>query len=154
MHLRRSRLSPATPALLGLAAVPLLASAALALGLQLSQTKEELKLAYEVAAVDHGTGRVSVTFTLGSAGRLQPLTSIELVVPSREGTGFVDLSLPLRTREEGGKQVARVHLKRDWAERAEIQLRTAGLDGRTEPLTWYYHSIPVGRYLPAARKTD
>jgi hypothetical protein len=35
-----------------------------ALGLQLGETKEQLKLKYDVAAVDHGTGRVTINLTL------------------------------------------------------------------------------------------
>ncbi len=138
---------------LTLAVLALTASAAWALGFQLGETKEQLGLKYEVEATDHGTGRVTVNLRIADAGRLKPLRAVQLVVPSQDRKGNVDLSLALATREEGGQQVARVHLKRDLAERAEIHLTTSHLDGRQDPRTWYYHVIPVEDYLkPAAPK--
>jgi hypothetical protein len=38
-------------------------------------------------------------------------------------------------------------LKRELAERAEIQLKTSSLDGKQQALTWYYHVIPIAEYL-------
>jgi hypothetical protein len=40
-------------------------------------------------------------------------------------------------------------LTRELAERASIQLQTNTLDGKQEPLTWYYHRIPIADYLKA-----
>ncbi|MEX2176288.1 MAG: hypothetical protein WD872_18140 [Pirellulaceae bacterium] len=120
-----------------------------ALGFQLSETKEQLKLNYEVTAQDHGTGRVTVVLTIADEGRLAPLDrGVDLVIPSQEGTGYVDLSLSLERKSVDGKQVVRVHLKRELAKRAEIQLKTNTLDGKQSPRTWYYHSIPLADHLP------
>lgn len=129
------------------AAVVLAANGAWALGFRLGETKEQLKLDYEVSVVDHGTGRVTVNLTIADPGRLKPLDSVELVVPSDAGTGFVDLSLSLATRDVGGKRLVSVHLKKALAERAEIQITTSSLDGKKEALTWYYHAIPIAGYL-------
>jgi hypothetical protein len=104
-----------------------------------------------VSVKDHGTGRVTVTLTIADQGRLKPLNSVNLVVPGKDrrkdGSGYVDLSVALATREEDGKQVARIHVLRELAERAEIHLRTSRLDGKQEALTWYYHVISIAKYL-------
>jgi len=98
--------------------------------------------------VDHGTGRVTVTLTIADMGRLAPLDrGVELLIPSKGETGVVDLSLNLDRRKVDGKQVVSVHLTRELAERASIQLNTDTLDGKVAPLTWYYHSIPIAGYL-------
>lgn len=43
--------------------------------------------------------------------------------------------------------LATVHLKQDLAVRAVIRLTTSSLDGKQEPLTWYFHSIPIAKYI-------
>ena len=131
-------------------AVVLPASLAWAVGFQLGETREQLKLKYDVSVKDHGTGRVTVTLAIADQGRLKPLNSVNLVVPGKDrrkdGSGYVDLSVALATREEDGKQVARIHVLRELAERAEIHLRTSRLDGKQEALTWYYHVISIAKY--------
>jgi hypothetical protein len=126
------------------------ATLAWALGFQLGETKEQLKLDYEVSVTDHGTGRVTVNLTIRDEGRLKPLDrGVDLVIPSQDGTGYVDLSLSMDRRKVDGKQVMSVHLKRELAERAEIQLKTGTLDGKQSPRTWYYHVIPLAEHLKA-----
>jgi hypothetical protein len=116
------------------AAVVLTACFAWAEGFGLGETKEQLKLKYDVSLKDHGTGRVTVIVTIVDEGKLKPLDSVDLVIRSKDETRFVDLSLSLATRKFDGKLLARVHLKRELAERAEIQLRTSSLDGKKEEL--------------------
>jgi len=137
-----------------LAALVLSAQSAWALGFELSETKEALKLDYELSATDHGTGRVTINLTIANEGRLKPLDrGVQLVVPSKDGTGYVDLSVNLERETADGKQHVRVHCLRELAERAEIHLATNTLDGKQDPLTWYYHSIPIAKYLkPAGEK--
>jgi len=125
--------------------------AAWALGFGLGQSKEELGLDYEVSAVDHGTGRVTVVLKIADVGKLKPLTSVDLTVASQDGTGYVDMSVSLEPREEDGKQVVRVHLLRELAERAELQLKTRTLDGKEEMMTWYYFSIPLKDVIKDAK---
>lgn len=120
-----------------------------ALGLGLGETKEQLKLKYDVSVTDHGTGRATIRLTIADQGRLKPLSSVDLVIPSKDGTGFVDLSLPIAMKEVGANQVAYIHLKRELAERAEVQLKTSSLDGKQQALTWYYHEIPLANYMKA-----
>ena len=145
MFVRKFRL----PAIV-FAAIVLPASLVWAIGFQLGETKEQLKLKYDVSVKDHGTGRVTVVLTIADQGKLKPLNSVVLVVPGKDrkdGSGYVDLSLSLATREVDGKQVVRVHLLKELAERAEFQLRTSHLDGKQEAWTWYYHVIPIAEYI-------
>lgn len=136
-----------------LLAIP--ASCVWALGFELGQSKEELELKYDVSVYDHDTGRVTITFTLEDAGKLKPITSIDLSIPSDEkhadGGTKSDLTVSIATRDEGKKQVGRIHIRKDWAERAEIQIKTRHLDGKEEPLTWYYHAIPLKEVVARAK---
>jgi hypothetical protein len=126
-------------------------------GFGLGETMVQLKLEYEVSVKDHGTGRITVTFTLTDEGRLKPLNSVDLSIPSKDkhksGGNMSDLSLSLATRKVDGKLVATVHLKKDLAERAVIRLTTSNLDGKQLPLTWYFHSIPIAEYLKNGEQT-
>ena len=136
------------------AAVVLAADVTWALGFRLGETKEQLGLKYDVSVVDHGTGRVTVNLTIADPGRLKPLDSVDLVIPNKEtkdGAGFVDLSVALAAKEVDGKRSVSVHLAREWAERAEIQLKTSSLDGKKLGLTWYYHAIPLAGYLKGVK---
>ena len=131
------------------------ASTALAIGFELGASKEDLRLSYEVTVYDHDTGRVTVTFRLEDDGRLKPLSSIDLSIPSKEkhtGGGYKsDLSISMAVRQEDNKQVARVHIRKDWAERAEIRLKTGHLDGKQAVATWYYHAIPLKEIVARAK---
>ncbi len=135
----------------GFATLAMTTSPAWALGFELGESKEKLKLDYKVTVYDHGTGRVTITFTLADEGRLKPLNSIDFYIPStdkhKSGGNMADLVLSLATREVDGKQVARIHVKKELIEKAEIQLKTSHLDGKQEPLTWYYHSIPIAGFM-------
>ncbi|MCA9025673.1 MAG: hypothetical protein KDA86_10715 [Planctomycetaceae bacterium] len=140
-------------AVIAVIAIP--ASFAWALGFQLGESKEKLKLKYDVSVYDHDTGRVTIEFSLIDAGRLAPITSVDLSIPSDEkhdGGGFKsDLTMSMALRNDGTQQVSRVHIRKDWAERAEIQIKTGHLDGKQEPLTWYYHSIPLKELIARAK---
>ena len=139
----------------GARALVLTATLAWAEGLGLGETKEQLKLKYDLSVVDHGTGRVTVSLTIADQGRLKPLDSVELAIPSKDGTGYFDLAVSLATKTVDGKLLVSVHLKRELAERAEIHLKTSSLDGKQEPLTWYYHAIPIAEYIKKGeRKKD
>lgn len=104
MFVRKFRL----PAIV-FAAIILPASLAWALGERLGETKEQLKLKYDVSVKDHGTGRVTIVLTIADQGRLKPLNSVDLVIPGKgrrkNRGGYVDLSVALAIREVDGKQV-------------------------------------------------
>ena len=106
---------------------------------------------YDVRVKAHGTGRVTIVLTLENEGRLKPLSDIHFGIPAKEpnerGSYYSDLSVSLATRKEGNRRVARVHVLKELARRAEIRLSTSHLDGKTEPLTWYFHTIPIAKYL-------
>jgi hypothetical protein len=129
------------------AALLLTANCAWGLGEILGQSKEELKLKYDVTVHDPANGQVGVEFTLTDEGRLKPLDSIDLMIPKEDGSGTYDLSVPLAMRQTNGKQVARFNLKKDWAARAEIWFTTYHFDGKQLVMTRYHHVIPVARYM-------
>jgi len=64
-----------------------------------------------------------------------------------DGGHMSDLSLSIATTKEDGKLVARAHLRKDWARRAEIWLSGSYLDGKQLPLTSFHHIIPVAKYM-------
>ena len=138
-----------------IAALVIPASFALAEGFQLGESKEKLQLEYDVSVYDHDTGRVTITFSLEDEGRLKPIESIDLSIASKEkhlsGGYKSDLTISMATRKEGNKQVARVHIRKDWAARAEIQLKTGHLDGKQEALTCHYHSVPLKELVARAK---
>ena len=138
-----------------LAVFILTANRVLAMGFILGETKEELKLQYDVVVHDHGNGRATIEFTLTDEGRLTPVYGISLEIPAQEkdkdGGYSSDLSVPLEWKKSAdGKRVARFEIRKDWAERAAIWLTTDSLDGKQLGLTRYHHVIPVVKYLKDA----
>lgn len=122
------------------------------IGFYLSQTKEELKLKYDVAVHDYGNGRVSVEFTLEDEGRLKPLDEVQFLIPAKQpdaqGGYTADLLFSMNmVKGADGKRVGRVSILRDLAERAEITLNTHALDGKTDMMTRLHHAIPLAPYL-------
>ncbi len=127
----------------------------------LGETKEELKLKYDIAVEEHSfdgasTGRVTVVLTIADEGRLKPLDGVELGIPgqekSKDGSNWMDLVVSIDMKKtDDGKRVGRVHLRKDLAERAVIRLNTRTLDGKTRNLTGgMYHAIPMAKYLKSA----
>lgn len=140
---------------LTLGAILLAAGNAGAIGFVLSESKEELKLGYDVTVTDHGTGRVTVVLTLADEGRLAPLDEVQLVIPAQEtnadGGRWMDLVVSIEmTKTDDGKRVGRVHLLRELAERASLQLNTHTLDGKIDPLTRLHHVISIDECLKKA----
>jgi hypothetical protein len=128
------------------------ANLAWGIGFELGESKDELKLKYDVKVTDHSTGRVTLVLTIADEGRLKPLDSVDLQFPSKDGTGYVDLSVALAVAEVDGQRVARVHVHKDLIKNAEFQLRTTHLDGKPGLLEWYYHRIPFDKYLMQRQK--
>lgn len=149
MCIRKLRLS-----LIAITGVALVGNLAWATGFRLGETKEKLKLDYDVQAVDHRNGRVTVNLTIADEGRLKPLRAVDLVVLSNDEqdrkNGFVDLSLSLAPTGVDGKQQFKVHLKKELALRAEIQFKTSTLDDKTKEGKWYYHAIPLAEIIKNA----
>jgi hypothetical protein len=128
---------------------------ALGIGFILGETKDELKLKYDLSVQDHGTARVTVVFTLADEGRLKPLDEVQLVIPAREknkdGGNWVDLVVSIDVRKsDDGKRVGRVHILKDLAERAELRLNTHTMDGKMDPETRLHHVIPIAKHLKQA----
>ena len=134
------------------AAVIWTAGRAWGIGFILAETKEELRLKYDVAVQDHGTGRVTIVLTLEDEGRLKPLDEVQLVIPAQEknedGGHWMDLVVSVEMRKtDDGMRLGRAHIRRDLAERAQLQLNTHTLDGKKDPLTRLHHVIPIAKYL-------
>lgn len=149
-------MSARTIRLLSLVLVATVSATNLAWGLghELSETKEQLGLKYDVSAVVHDSGRVTVNLTIADQGKLKPLDSVQLAVPSADGSGYYDLALSLATEKTDGKLRARAHLSRDLADRAQIRLttHTPPYDNvKRSERTWFYHSIPIAKYVRAAK---
>ncbi len=142
-------------AMLAAAAVVWASGRAFGIGFILGETKEELKLKYDVVVQDHGTGRVTAVFTLEDEGRLKPLDEVQLVIPGQEknadGGHRMDLVVSIDMKDAGdGKRVGRVHIRKELAARAEIRLNTHTMDGKLDPETRLHHVIPLAKYMPAA----
>ena len=125
------------------------ADAAWALGFEIGQSKEELELEYEISVVDHGTGRVTVNLTIADAGKLKQIESVWLNISSLDDPHRPDLSVSLATKKVDGKIYVRAHLKKELAERAQLQLKTwtNPRTGKQEPLSWFYYPISVAKLL-------
>jgi hypothetical protein len=142
--------------LIGLAALLTATDQAGAIGFILGESKEKLKLDYDLTVTDHGTGRVTIVFTLADEGRLAPLDEVQLAVPAEEknddGSHWMDLVVSIdMVRTEGGRYVGRVHLRKEWAERAEIRLNTHTLDGKMDLETRLHYVIRVAEQINNAR---
>jgi hypothetical protein len=130
-----------------LVALVLPASGTWAMGEILGETKEQLKLKYELTVSEPVNGQVGVVFILEDEGRMKPLSAVELGIPRQDGSGSYDLTAPLGLREYNGKQEVRFNLKTDWAARAEIWLNTNHFDGKGLVMTHYHHLIPLAQHM-------
>lgn len=115
----------------------------------IGQSKEELGLKYELSVVDHGTGRVTIVLDIADAGKLKPINSISLYIPAEGKTGRPDLLVSLATRTVDGKLQVSAHMKKELAERAQLQLKTTSdpRTGKPTPLTGYYFTIHVDEFI-------
>ena len=150
------RQTPGRSAVAIVAAVLLWSSgSAWGIGFILGESKEQLKLKYDVAVEENGVGRVTVVLTLADEGRLKPLDEVQLYVPGKEknkdGSSPAELVVSIDTvKGEGGTRVGRVQILRETAERAQIWLNTHTMDGKLDADTRLHHVIPIAKYLKAA----
>ncbi|WP_417393523.1 hypothetical protein [Gimesia sp.] len=135
--------------LFGLLGLLLTVHDAWAIEFEIGQSKEELGLKYELSVVDHGTGRVTIELEIADAGKLKPINSISLYIPAEGKTGRPDLMVSLATTTVDGKIQVRAHMKKELAERAQLQLKTTSdpRTGKPTPLTGYYFSIHVTEFI-------
>ena len=143
-----------------LAAVVLTGDRAFGMGEILGETKEQLKLKYDLTVQEHifdgaSTERVTIVFTLADEGRLKPLDDVQLVIPGKEknkdGGRWMDLVVAIELRKsDDGKRVGRVHIRKELAERAEIWLNTHSMDGKELVMERLTHIVPVAKYMKNA----
>lgn len=130
-----------------LATVSAFASLVWALGLPLNQNKKQLGLDYEITAVADKNDTVLVTLTVADLGKLKPLESIVLSVPSRQVKNGFDMLVPMATKRDGSKLKAWAQLSRDVAERATIELVPQNPPKGEEIIGWVFHPIPVKEHI-------
>lgn len=135
---------------LALVALLLAAGIAWGLGSELGQSKEQLGLEYDLAVTDHHNGRVTLNLTIANQGKMAPLDTVQLTIPSDELKGYYDLVISLATEKQGGKLTARAHLSKALARRAVIRLTTHSSpdgDKQRSGREWVYFNIPVRQYI-------
>lgn len=158
--MRTTRIGHGFALLFGLAiCLGLAGNSAYGIGFVLGETREQLKLDYTVAVTDHGTDRVTIVFTLADEGRLAPLDAVRMVIPAEkknsDGSYWMDLTVAVDMQPQSdGTRVGRIHLRRDWASRGEIQLDTHTMDGKVDPLTRLHHVIPLKDAVTNAAKAS
>jgi hypothetical protein len=128
-----------------------------AIGFILGESKQQLKLKYDVDVAqvvidERGTVLVTVVLTLADEGRLKPLDDVQLVIPSKrpskDGGYGADLVVSIDMKQGAdGKRVGRVQFLKELAERAEIQLNTHTMDGKLDPMTRLHHIIRISEHL-------
>jgi hypothetical protein len=134
-----------------LLALTLTANVASGLRQPLTESKDQLKLKYDLAITDCGNGRVMIVLTISDEGRLAPLDAVELAVNSKDSTGQPEVWLSMAIRKQNGKQTASVELMRDLAQRAELYLLTSHVDGKQTTEECEY-PIRVADYLAQEKK--
>jgi hypothetical protein len=126
----------------------------------LGQSKDELKLKYDVSVRDLGNGRVFVRFALADEGRLKPIRSVDLEIPGtdkdKDKNGGIppELSVSLAMSPADGTQVTQFELTKELAQRAQIWLISPALDGKDEGLSGVIHIIPITKYMNAAAAAE
>jgi hypothetical protein len=121
----------------------------------LGETKDQLKLKYDVSIRDLGNGRVWIIFTLADEGRLKPIRSVDLQIPGKDpdANGGVApdlaLSLAMSSAKDGGT-MTQFELSKEFCERAEIWLQAPKLDGNLIMDSGGIHRIPLADYLKNA----
>ena len=149
MSIRFSRLATG---MLVLAAVVLMSDRSWAIRYELPPSKDEWKLAYDVAVHDADQDKVTVVFTLADEGRLKPIYSIDLVAFSQrtdsQGGRAYDVKTPIELKPTpDGKRVGQVQIPKKFAGRAKIRIITLTLDGKRQPSGGVFYDIPLAKYL-------
>ena len=134
-----------------LAVIALAANFVWALNFELGETKQQLKLEYDVVVKDIGANGYLIDLTIANQGRMKPLSDVGLCVYGKEMTNqgrspVIDLALSLAPRKEGDKLSVHFQLNREWAERAEISLLTSHLDDQ-KLVESCYHVIRLREHL-------
>lgn len=127
-------------------AMTLTTNSAWAIGFKLSQSKKELRLDYDIKVKDIGNGKVSYELALHNPGRLAEISAVNLLIADSTGKNY-DVVVYVAPFEKEDITYYRFQVSREFAERGSLHLMTSKLDGKIEPLTWYYFEISLKESL-------
>jgi hypothetical protein len=138
--------------MLVVATVLMMAERSWAIRYGLGPSKDEWKLAYDVAVTDADGDKVTVVFTLNDEGRLKPLDSIDVIAFSRQtdnqGGRSYDVKAPIVLKPtEDGKRVGEVQIPKEFVNRAQIRIITRMVDGKRQPSGGVFYDIPLAKYM-------
>jgi hypothetical protein len=148
MNIRFSRLATGV---LALAAILLMSDRSWAIRFGLGPSKDEWKLAYDVAVYDAGSDKVTVVFTLNDEGRLKTIDSVDLVAFSKQtdpqGGHSYDVMEPIEMKAtEDGPRVGQAQMRKEFVGRAKIRIITHMVDGKRQSSGGAFYDIPIGKY--------
>ena len=138
--------------MLVVAAIVLMSGYSWAIRYGLPASKDEWKLAYDVAIHDADSDKVTVVFTLTDEGRLKPIYSIDLVAFSKQtdnqGGHAYDVMAPIELKPtKDGRRVGQAQIRKEFVDRAKIRIITLTVDGKRQPSGGVFYDIPIGKYL-------
>ncbi len=146
------RLSHLATGMLAVAAIVLMSDRSWAIRHGLGPSKDEWKLAYDVAVYDAGSDKVTVVFTLSDEGRLKPIYSIDLVAFSKQTDSQGGHAYDVMERIElkptaDGKRVGQAQMRKEFVDRAKIRIISLTLDGKRQPSGGVFYDIPIAKYV-------
>jgi hypothetical protein len=152
MSIRFSRLATS---LLVVAAIVLMSDHSWAIRYALPPSKDEWKLAYDVALEDSDSDTVNVVFTLADEGRLKPIYSIDLIAFSKQtdnqGGRAYDVNEHINLKPtKDGRRVGQAQIRKQFVGRAKIRIITLMVDGKRQPSGGVTYDIPIAKYMNKA----
>jgi hypothetical protein len=136
------------------AAVVLMAGRCWAVFYPLGPSKDEWGLKYDVEVNAADGDKLNVLFRLADEGRLKPIYSATVVAlsnPNRDGgrTYLVKAPIDLKSTQDG-KLTGQAQIRKEFADRATIQILTLTFDGRRQTAGAKLYDIPLKKFLNKA----
>jgi hypothetical protein len=149
-----SRCSRLVMGVLVVAAVVLMAGRCWAVFYPLGPSKDEWGLKYDVEVNAADGDKLNVLFRLADEGRLKPIYSATVVAlsnPNRDGgrTYLVKAPIDLKSTQDG-KLTGQAQIRKEFADRATIQILTLTFDGRRQTAGAKLYDIPLKKFLNKA----
>jgi hypothetical protein len=137
---------------LAVALVGLMSNPSWAVYYELSPSKDEWKLKYDVEITAADAKTLNVVVTLADEGRLKPIHSITVVAFSRQtdsqGGRSYDVKAPIEFKTTAeGTRAGQVQIRKEFADRALIRVLTLTVDGRRQTAGAAYYDIPLKKFL-------
>ena len=148
------RLSRLAMGVLVVAAVVLMSGRSWAVFYPLGPSKDEWGLKYDVEVNAADGDKLNVLFTLADEGRLKPIYSATLIAfsnPRSDGGRTYLAKAPIELQSaKDGKLTGQAQIRKEFAERAIIQILTLMVDGRRQTSGAKYYDIPLKKFLNKA----